>query len=43
MASWTNEGETWMKFLSKIWEALIQWAEEVNEYRRKNNIRNMYY
>lgn len=42
MAAWTNEGETCMKFLSNLWEALIQWAEEINEYRRKNNIRNMY-
>ena len=31
-----------MNFLSNLWEALIQWAEEINEYRRKNNIRNMY-
>lgn len=29
-----------MKFISKIWNTLIDWAEELNEYRRKN--RSMY-
>jgi hypothetical protein len=31
-----------MNILTKIWDALVDWAEEVNEYRRKNGIRSMY-
>jgi hypothetical protein len=31
-----------MKFLTTIWDALIDWAEEIHEYRRKNHIRGMY-
>jgi hypothetical protein len=31
-----------MKIISKFWNALIDWAEEINEYRRKNNVRGMY-
>lgn len=31
-----------MKFLIKAWEALLEWSEEINEYRRKNHIHNMY-
>jgi hypothetical protein len=31
-----------MKIISKFWNALIDWAEEINEYRRRNNIRGMY-
>lgn len=31
-----------MKSLSKLWNILMEWAEEVNEYRRKNNVRGMY-
>ncbi len=28
--------------IKKIWEALIEWAEAINEHRRKSNIRGMY-
>lgn len=31
-----------MNFLRNFWETLLEWAEEVNEYRRKNNIHRMY-
>lgn len=31
-----------MKFLTKLWETLLEWAEEIHEYRRKNHIRGMY-
>ena len=31
-----------MAIISRFWDMLIEWAEEVNEYRRKNNIRGMY-
>jgi hypothetical protein len=31
-----------MKIISKFWNALIDWAEEINEYRRRNNVRGMY-
>jgi len=31
-----------MKILAKLWEALLEWSEEVNEYRRKNYIHRMY-
>jgi hypothetical protein len=31
-----------MKIISKFWNTLIDWAEEINEYRRRNNIRGMY-
>lgn len=31
-----------MSFLRNLWELLIEWSEEMNEYRRKNGIRSMY-
>ncbi len=31
-----------MKILSKLWDLLVEWGEEVNEYRRKHNVRGMY-
>lgn len=31
-----------MKVLAKLWEALLEWSEEIHEYRRKNHIRGMY-
>lgn len=31
-----------MKFLAQLWEALLEWSEEINEYRRKNHIHRMY-
>lgn len=31
-----------MSLVKNIWNALIDWAEELNEYRRKNNIHRMF-
>lgn len=31
-----------MKFLIKAWETLLEWSEEIHEYRRKNYIHHMY-
>jgi hypothetical protein len=31
-----------MKLLIKLWNYLIEWSEEINEHRRKYNIRGMY-
>jgi hypothetical protein len=31
-----------MELIKKIWDTLMDWAEEVNEYRRRNNVRGMY-
>ena len=31
-----------MALINRFWNALIEWAEELNEYRRKNGIRAMY-
>jgi hypothetical protein len=31
-----------MNTLRNLWNALMDWAEEINEHRRKNGIRSMY-
>lgn len=31
-----------MDLITRFWNMLIDWAEEINEYRRKNDIRAMY-
>jgi hypothetical protein len=31
-----------MALIKKMWDYLLEWAEEVNEYRRRNNVRGMY-
>lgn len=31
-----------MNFIKQFFNYLLEWAEEVNEYRRKNNIHQMY-
>lgn len=31
-----------MAIITRLWNWLIEWAEEMHEYRRKNNIRAMY-
>lgn len=31
-----------MVILKRIISSLIDWAEEINEYRKKNYIRNLY-
>ena len=32
-----------MKILSKIWNFLVEWGEELNEHRRKNYRTNVWY
>jgi hypothetical protein len=31
-----------MALIKKFWDMLIDWSEEMHEYRRKNHIRGMY-
>jgi len=31
-----------MAIITRFWNMLIEWAVEINEFRRKNNIRGMY-
>lgn len=32
-----------MKLVKKIWDTLIEWSEELHEYRRKNPRINAWY
>lgn len=31
-----------MAIITRIWDALIEWAEEIHEYRKKNKITALY-
>lgn len=31
-----------MSILKKMWDLLVEWGEEIHEYRRKNNLQRMY-
>lgn len=31
-----------MALIKRFWEALLEWSEEIYEYRRKNGMHGMY-
>jgi hypothetical protein len=31
-----------MELIKKLWDYLLEWSEEINEYRRKYHTRGMY-